>query len=392
MNANKLSRIFTLLSPKIARSYTGPRKGQLMMCAHAKAVGSYFPSETNVIPYRYLSNRGRIAKPRRASHIHTCRHIEQAHYFNRDRSEIKYCYVCFHWFTIDDWEKHCQLHLDAIKSKNCATITYCHTLLRPAFCPFCLGGIEAQMSASKRWSSWTRENQLREHLATHLAKAKWPMKCPHPLCKLNLVDATSFAYHLSDSHRLVMNERQQETLITGSNDRKCHKRKAIETISFGPSPAKQAKGDLVPQESVPPLEISSSSPLDNLHPSPLGSDGVPVLTYSGGSSVPESYEPSLVDDDTLFTQYLRSRSSSSSPGRRLDRQDDGSTNTMEDCSSDNTCKAKLPTELNTPSLDVGKSDRPRLRLSHPKPPPRVRLLLHQPKQKQKQKANHRRAV
>ncbi len=58
------------------------------------------------------------------------------------------------------------MHVTSLTSKRCATITYCHTLVRPAFCPFCLGN--QGEPASRRWESWTREAKLWAHLWTHL--------------------------------------------------------------------------------------------------------------------------------------------------------------------------------------------------------------------------------
>ena len=90
----------------------------------------------------------------------------------------------------------------SINSKRCASITYCHTLVRPAFCPFCIG--DNRLSASSRWSSWTREAKLWSHLQSHLEASRWPLACPHPLCSLVLNNEISFLYHLSDVHSLRM--------------------------------------------------------------------------------------------------------------------------------------------------------------------------------------------
>lgn len=120
----------------------------------------------------------------------------------RSSAEVKYCFTCFHWFVEEEWDRHCQTHLESIISKRCASITYCNTLFRPAFCPFCLG--DNRIPARSRWISWTREAKLWQHLKAHLEMSRWPSGCPHPLCSLRIEDETSFLYHLSDAHDLKM--------------------------------------------------------------------------------------------------------------------------------------------------------------------------------------------
>lgn len=113
---------------------------------------------------------------------------------------MKYCFICFCWFVEEEWNRHCQSHLESITSKRCASITYCHTLVRPTFCPFCIG--DNQLSPSFRYASWTREAKLWSHLQAHLEASSWPLVCPHPLCSLALNNEKLFLYHLSDVHSL----------------------------------------------------------------------------------------------------------------------------------------------------------------------------------------------
>ena len=143
-----------------------------------------------------------LRKPRRSTHIHNCLHKELACTLGRLQAELKYCFICFCWFVEEEWDKHCETHLKSITSKRCASITYCHTLVRPAYCPFCIG--DNRLAASSRWISWTREAKLWRHLQSHLEASHWPLICPHPLCSLTLNDETSFLYHLSDVHSLRM--------------------------------------------------------------------------------------------------------------------------------------------------------------------------------------------
>lgn len=144
-----------------------------------------------------------LRKPQRSIHIHNCRHEELAASLERLRSKLRYCFTCFAWFVEEEWDNHCQTHLKSVTSKRCASITYCHTLIRPAFCPFCMG--DNVLDASSRLNSWTREAKLKSHLQSHLDVSRWPLKCPHPLCSQQLDDETLFLYHLSDVHGLRMN-------------------------------------------------------------------------------------------------------------------------------------------------------------------------------------------
>ena len=151
----------------------------------------------------WVESDGRsLRKPQRNTHIHNCSHKELASTLGRPQPELKYCFVCFCWFVEEEWNKHCQTHLNSITSKRCASITYCHTLVRPAFCPFCIG--DNQLSPSSRYTSWTREAKLRSHLQSHLEASRWPLVCPHPLCNLELNNETLFLSHLNDVHSLRM--------------------------------------------------------------------------------------------------------------------------------------------------------------------------------------------
>lgn len=124
-------------------------------------------------------------------------------------SELQYCFACFDWYVEEEWDQHCRMHIESITTNRCASITYCNTLVRPAFCPFCLG--DKQLPVSTRWSSWTREAKLWHHLGEHLVTASWPRKCPHPLCSLDLESEMSFLYHLNDVHSLQMSASMQKS-------------------------------------------------------------------------------------------------------------------------------------------------------------------------------------
>lgn len=55
-------------------------------------------------------------------------------------TEVFYCHHRFRWVVgTKECNEHCQMHVDDLGSKRCGTMTYCYTLVRPAYCPFCLG-------------------------------------------------------------------------------------------------------------------------------------------------------------------------------------------------------------------------------------------------------------
>lgn len=48
----------------------------------------------------------------------------------------------------------------------CGVQTYCHTVISPGICPFCLSN--GQMSASRRLRAWTRNYLFMEHVDSHI--------------------------------------------------------------------------------------------------------------------------------------------------------------------------------------------------------------------------------
>ena len=346
------------------------------------------------------------------------------------------------------------MHIKSITSKRCASITYCNTLLHPAFCPFCLGGNQPAVSASARWNSWTREAQLRGHLQQHLQTFRWPLQCPHPLCVLQLDDEKSFLYHLSDVHSLQislhMNRLQQKEhdsglLINWTPNTTSQKRKRAAVDEQERRPSKLQK-DTVQidrgNEQSPPQSLDRKAPHEIHTISPcllpavsftnVASDSnpqdLPEMTNSGATSSPEvdelcfmndmspsegfqerelhdhlgmrdwpgttsnDYKSSL-QDDALFSLYLRSRSPSRSSAKSVCHDnDDGSIHShtitsgdiclsMEGdhhlaCSIDqNTVKPKdVPIKAKKPHITL------RTRQPEPRPKQKVLLRLSQPKQ------------
>ena len=189
---------------KIAQFCIGPVKSSLMAFAQWKAaVWKWQNKWPWSVRHSYHSNRRSLRKDRRSTHINNCRHIEIAYGLARQRAELKYCFTCFDWLIEEDWDEHCQFHFASVSFKICSIIVHCSTLVRPAFCPFCMG--DNTLSASLRWSSWIRQEKLWRHLESHIKTSCWPLDCPHPWCNLELDDETSFLYHLNDAHDLRRN-------------------------------------------------------------------------------------------------------------------------------------------------------------------------------------------
>lgn len=285
------------------------------------------------------------------------------------------------------------MHIKSITSKRCASITYCNTLLHPAFCPFCLGGNQPAASASARWNFWIREAQLWDHLQRHLEKSCWPLNCPHPLCTLELNDKISFLYHLSDVHSLrtslqankcQQKEHDSEPCINWASDTKSQKRKRQGGDEQKTWPSKQNKGHLkidwgneqtrrqsLNGKSTHEIQTTSSYTLTEVSFSDMVCDGnpqdLPELSCSGATSPPDVDELSMTnnmsssensqqrelhdhqlewlrklpettsdkfmaplqDEDALFSLYLRSQPSSCSSAKSIGHDNNNNNNNNE---------------------------------------------------------------
>lgn len=140
----------------------------------------------------------------RPDHIHNCRRDA----LKRTSVYVQYCFLCFRWFCdVVDWEEHCSKHLLSMNSVWCGIQVYCHTIISPGHCPFCLNN--EQVSASNRLQAWTRNYLLMEHLENHIKKICWfNFKCPHPLCNTQVDNLDLFRHHLSDIHGLTRSQRE----------------------------------------------------------------------------------------------------------------------------------------------------------------------------------------
>ena len=142
------------------------------------------------------------SKRYRSNHIHDCRRRQRAKELGQLPSCLEYCFDCLEWYIKGtEWDRHCQGHLP-ISTKICGSITYCHTLIKPAFCPDCL---QADIPVALRMRSWDRDADALLHMQReHLDMVTWPSV--RPCCSMEWEDERSFYYHLSDVHGLRSNK------------------------------------------------------------------------------------------------------------------------------------------------------------------------------------------
>ena len=135
-----------------------------------------------------------IRRPKRyrCDHIHSCRRREKAKQLDQQQSRLEYCFDCTEWYVKDaEWDEHCQLHLSQPLPQRCGSMTYCSTLIRPAFCLLCL---PADKPASLRMRSWERDADV----FLHIEREHKVKNC----CDTAFKDDQSLFYHLSDKHDL----------------------------------------------------------------------------------------------------------------------------------------------------------------------------------------------
>lgn len=143
----------------------------------------------------------RLRNANRNQHVLSCVCREIASKREYLQSEVHYCHQCFSWVVgPKEWDDHCQTHVKTLSSKRCGTITYCHTLVRSAYCPFCLG--QSTEPAGQRLEIWCRDHALWQHIDRHLRGCEWPLTCPHLLCDISFSEEQDLRFHLVDEHRL----------------------------------------------------------------------------------------------------------------------------------------------------------------------------------------------
>ncbi|CEJ58338.1 hypothetical protein PMG11_06997 [Penicillium brasilianum] len=142
-----------------------------------------------------------LSKSARSAHIHNCIRQEKATELNVPESRLHFCYECMEWFLSPQWRDHCAVHLESWRTLHCEAIRYRHTIIRPAYCPFCLWDIN--QPAEERLQYWSRNGHLKEHIESqHLPKLLWPTIEPVCGCSQTFQNEREIRHHLHDTHGL----------------------------------------------------------------------------------------------------------------------------------------------------------------------------------------------
>lgn len=349
--------------------------------------------------------RSSLPKNQQNQHIQTCLRWEMANRLGCLQSDIHYCYQCFDWVVGAEWEAHCQAHLAELTSKQCGTVTYCHTLVRPGYCLFCMGNPE--LPASQRLRPWSRDHKLWVHIEEeHLIGCQWPLLCLHPLCDTLQKDSTSLQFHLMDDHGLSrarpgkaaassLHPSADEVPVDEEADgaRACRKRKSPSgsgALKWMPSQSCSAPpGELYrppTRQQQAPSTISPQLilPDDDMSYNQIGHTTMDLdLLSPFSASIDDDDMPIDVDDAMLFDQYLRSPS----PSRPLSPEDTASEFsgvTLIETKVDRYCRGKELDTAKSPCFapeDVQRGEivRDRDDRHDTTTCPRVRLRVSQPK-------------
>ncbi|RKK18157.1 hypothetical protein BFJ66_g971 [Fusarium oxysporum f. sp. cepae] len=153
----------------------------------------------------YCSKEIQSISDRRAwcKHIHRCRKKAEAEKREVQFSTLRFCYFCNLYLTGDEWGHHCENHLTQ-SLKHCGSITFRHTLIRPAFCLIC-----RQMkyrTPATRMRYWARDSDAIYHMEE---EHEWPWSCPD----CNFIGKSSEAcyHHLHDAHGYQLAKKRKHT-------------------------------------------------------------------------------------------------------------------------------------------------------------------------------------
>lgn len=140
----------------------------------------------------------RIRKAERNSHIHGCLQKMASLTWHQN---AEYCWECFQFCDQKAYQEHCQVHISSITEStgiHYEAITYRSTLIKPAYCIFCLW--DDNLDAPSRMRTFLRSHDLRRHLETHVIDMKWTGVCPDGSCRKDFNDAQDLRRHLHDIH------------------------------------------------------------------------------------------------------------------------------------------------------------------------------------------------
>jgi hypothetical protein len=328
-----------------------------------------------------------MPKSQHDRHIGVCVRKELACRHKRLLRDVHYCYLYFDWVIGDTWNDHCQSHLNSISSKRCGSITLCYTLVRPAFCPFCLA--KKDLPAAERLDPWTRDHHLWTHVNEHADDCVWPRLCPHLLCDTLVRDTHELWEHLIDKHDLSYS--RPDTVSY-------RKRKHSDGSEFlewkpenGLSPSKRSRPTISRRLlSEPTSAAYHVDEMEGLRDLDLHDTHLDGLVTETGESPHLKPTDTYSTDDNLFSEWLRSPS----PACTFIGEFSG-------CSSDTAVKPVTDEALPTPGVELlsavpdphivradrqsraaTKPTRIRLRLNPPSKPPqgtKVILRLRGPK-------------
>lgn len=142
----------------------------------------------------------RFGKAERNSHIHDCLQKTASLTW---RQNAEYCWECFQFCDQETYHQHCQVHVSSMTKStgiHYKAITYRNTLVKPAYCIFCLWNNNDNLDAPSRMRRFSRSHDLRRHLEAHVIDMKWPGVCPDGSCGKPFNDAQDFRRHLHDIH------------------------------------------------------------------------------------------------------------------------------------------------------------------------------------------------
>ncbi|KAE8306329.1 hypothetical protein BDV41DRAFT_570023 [Aspergillus transmontanensis] len=158
-------------------------------------------------------------------------------------TQLKYCYEC-----------HCKNHLQRNISRRYKIIMYCYILVRPGYCPFCLGC--DRLSPSQRMNAWKRSKELRAHVNEDIKRMRDNYICSHSMCNVKFDSKMYLRYHLSDIHGM------NKVIWTHVNDLGTpRKNKDLNNQVTSPADADKRKGQDPPNHRV--LFYNDSNPAGN---------------------------------------------------------------------------------------------------------------------------------
>lgn len=150
---------------------------------------------------RCLLTFASMKKHIRGAHIHGCVRRMMAVHLQVPVSDVKFCYECMKWFKKCQWREHCSSHLQSWRTQHCEVIVYRNTVIRPAYCPFCLWNKD--LYAEDRLHQYLESANLKQHIEDkHIDTDQ--QHGARLVCGCGQVsfDERGLRHHLHDTHKL----------------------------------------------------------------------------------------------------------------------------------------------------------------------------------------------